>query len=67
MAADIQWTELKRCLENKLALARTSNDGNLDPIATARLRGRIEAYKEIIALPTTIESLEAQSRMGEPE
>lgn len=44
------WLKLKGYMNEQLDLARRKNDGNLDQFETARLRGRIAALKELIAL-----------------
>ena len=45
------WTDAKAWAETALVNARTKNDGDIDAIATARLRGRIDALKELLSLP----------------
>lgn len=44
------WKKISDHLTEQVRVARAKNDGDLDPIETARLRGRISAFKEIIAL-----------------
>ena len=44
------WKKISDHLAEQVRVLRAKNDGDLDPIETARLRGRISAYKEIIAL-----------------
>lgn len=44
------WLKLKKHLEERLDVLRAKNDGDLDTTETARLRGRIAALKELIAL-----------------
>ena len=44
------WKKISDHLTEQVRVLRARNDGDLDPIETARLRGRISAYKEIIAL-----------------
>ena len=52
-AADKQsatWRRLRAHLEQELINKRGQNDGALDPIQTAKLRGHIESLKGLIAL-----------------
>lgn len=44
------WAKIKQHLQERLEVARARNDGDLDAIETARLRGRIQTLKELIAL-----------------
>jgi len=44
------WQKLDPYLKERLATLRAQNDGELDAIATARLRGKLAAIKEILAL-----------------
>lgn len=44
------WLRLKAHLHERLAKARTRNDGALAPDETARLRGRIACLKDLLAL-----------------
>jgi hypothetical protein len=44
------WLRLKAHLNERLAKARTRNDGALAPDETARLRGRIACLKDLLAL-----------------
>lgn len=43
------WRRLEEDLNEQLSALRSQNDGDLDPMATARLRGRIAAMKTILA------------------
>jgi len=43
------WMRLDAYLQEQLKSLRSQNDGDLDPVATARLRGRIGAIKTILA------------------
>lgn len=52
---------------DKLAQARERNDGDLNPIQTAMLRGRIQTLKELLALEEHIDALKAQARFVMPE
>lgn len=47
------WIRLHAHLSEKLEIARKKNDGDLTPDQTAKLRGRISALKEILALSET--------------
>lgn len=44
------WIKIRDHLTERLDALRSQNDGDLDPLATARLRGRIAAIKELLAL-----------------
>jgi hypothetical protein len=54
------WTKVSNELNNRLRLARLKNDGALNEIETADLRGQIKALKNVLALgdltprPTTV-------------
>lgn len=39
--------KLRRHVENKLQSLRVKNDSDLDPTATAALRGELKAYKDL--------------------
>ena len=49
------WMRLKSYIEQRLEVARRKNDGRLDVEETARVRGQIATWKELLALevPTT--------------
>jgi len=42
------WQKIALETEEQLRLARSRNDGDMDERETARLRGKISAYKEIL-------------------
>lgn len=44
------WAVLKKYLNERIDALRRENDGELDPVKTARLRGRIAEAKAILAL-----------------
>lgn len=44
------WTRLRDHMEQRLQDLRGRNDGPLDQTETARVRGQIQAYKDILAL-----------------
>lgn len=44
------WLRLKAHLQERLAKARSRNDGALAPDETAHLRGRIASLKDLLAL-----------------
>jgi len=46
------WQKLKRHLEERLATMRAKNDGNLDEMKTARLRGQIAEVKALMSFGT---------------
>lgn len=50
--AEIQsvlWTKIREDVSSQLELCRRQNDGDLDLSETQRLRGKIAAYKRILA------------------
>lgn len=53
------WARLKRHMEARLQSLRAKNDNDLDPIATAKLRGEIKVLKNLIALSETNQSMVA--------
>jgi hypothetical protein len=44
------WRKLMAHMSDELAALRQANDADRDPIETARLRGKIAAYKSLLAL-----------------
>lgn len=44
------WKRLRAHLEGQLHKARRQNDNDIDPIRTAKLRGRILVIKDLLAL-----------------
>lgn len=44
------WRKLESYLEQRMETLRQTNDGDLDPMQTARLRGRIAELKSMLAL-----------------
>ena len=54
------WLKLRDHLNETLLSLRAQNDGDLDEIATARLRGRISAIKVILALGEDHERVQAE-------
>lgn len=46
------WLSIVEWAETRLADLRKKNDGNLEVVATAHLRGQIATLKQILALPT---------------
>lgn len=63
---DMQWHEVESWAQEALKSARIRNDGDLDPIETAKLRGRMLTLKELIALPDRVKTMEAQSNDAGP-
>lgn len=55
------WLKLERHLTETLTSLRSQNDGDLDLTATARLRGRINAVKQILALGVSPEPVQAEA------
>lgn len=54
------WLKLRDHLNETLLSLRTQNDGDLDMIATSRLRGRVLAIKAILALGEDHERVQAE-------
>jgi hypothetical protein len=44
------WLKLKGRAEQRLQALRAKNDGNLDPVATAKVRGQITEIKSFLEL-----------------
>lgn len=44
------WRQLKEHMEAKLNRLRLKNDNDLDPVATAQVRGQIKAILNLLAL-----------------
>jgi len=44
------WNRIKEHAQQQIDLLRRKNDGALDEVTTASVRGRIAAYKELVAL-----------------
>ncbi len=44
------WQKLEPYLEERISTLRAQNDGELDQLATARLRGRLAELKLILSL-----------------
>ena len=44
------WVKIDKHLDELIANAREKNDGPIDPIPTAEIRGRIRAYKMLKSL-----------------
>lgn len=44
------WKKISDHLSDQIAVLRAKNDGEWDAVETARLRGKISAYKELLAL-----------------
>lgn len=49
------WIKLTKYANDRLDACRQQNDGDLSPEQTARLRGRIAALKEILALTEQVQ------------
>lgn len=63
----MNWAQIEAWANEALVRARAKNDGDLTESETAKLRGRIDALKELIALPAKRLVMEAQSRTVLPE
>jgi hypothetical protein len=44
------WVRLKKHLKGRIELLRAQNEGDLDDVATAKLRGRIAELRVLLAL-----------------
>lgn len=44
------WAKLRKHMEARLQALRIKNDTDLDPVATARVRGEIKNLKNLLAL-----------------
>ncbi len=53
------WRKLKKHFETRLAEMRARNDNDLDVLTTAKLRGEVRVYKELLALGDQDPALEA--------
>ncbi len=53
------WRKLKNHFETRLAELRARNDNDLDVLTTAKLRGEVRVYKELLALGDQDPALEA--------
>jgi hypothetical protein len=60
--ASIEWIRIKEHSQKRLAELRADNDGDLDEVETARIRGMILMCKEIIALDQDKPVLENTNR-----
>jgi hypothetical protein len=63
----MQVHEIEAWAKDRLVRARERNDGNLDVIETAMLRGQIQTLKELLALEERGNTLKAQARFVTPE
>lgn len=45
------WKQVEEWAQEQLAYARKKNDGNLDPVETASIRGEIRLLKKLLDLP----------------
>jgi hypothetical protein len=44
------WLKVKEYAEQRISVLRQKNDGMLDELNTASIRGQIKAWKELVAL-----------------
>jgi hypothetical protein len=44
------WLKLSEYVRGRIASMQTRLEGDLDPVATARTRGQIKAFRELLAL-----------------
>lgn len=45
------WVQVVAWAQQRIEQLRKLNDGDLDPLKTAAVRGEIKAYKSLLALP----------------
>jgi hypothetical protein len=64
---NLDWHYVEDWAKSRLESSRQRNDGDLDAIATARLRGRIDFIKELLALPESKKAQDARSSIDAPE
>ena len=64
---DINWLYIETWAKQEIDLARLKNDGDLNEMATANLRGRLSVLKELVALPEDKRFRETQSRIDAPD
>jgi hypothetical protein len=57
------WATLEKDLQAELQRLREQNDANLDDLATAKLRGRIEQIKDLLALNKSLVSFKPASNV----
>lgn len=48
--SSVAWSKVSRHIEKKLFDLRSRIEKDVDPIATAKLRGEIKSYKDLLAL-----------------
>lgn len=53
----VTWARVKEFAEARITSLRAKNDGMLDELTTANVRGRIAALKELVALETDLPEL----------
>jgi hypothetical protein len=59
------WRELVKHAEAKLNRLHLKNENDLDPVATAHVRGQIKAWKDLLALGNPSPAMVADE--GQPE
>jgi hypothetical protein len=59
------WVKLKKYMEARLQSLRIRNESDLDPIATAKLRGEARAIKNLLALSEKAQALVADEESTE--
>lgn len=56
----VVWLKLAKHLEARLDELRAKNDNDLDPIATAKLRGEVAGVKAILSLGDEAQQVEGE-------
>ncbi|MGH8430422.1 MAG: hypothetical protein ACREUF_08470 [Solimonas sp.] len=59
------WVKLRKHMEARLQSLRARNDNDLDPIATAKLRGECRVLKNLLALGKPDPAMGADDELGE--
>jgi hypothetical protein len=57
------WLQVAAHCRVRIDQLRAQNEGDLDPVATAKVRGQIKALKELVDLPKTA----ARQRASAPD
>lgn len=63
----ITWEFVEQWARGALKTARENNEGDLDEVATAKVRGRIQTLNELLRLPDRESAMADQVKGGMPE
>lgn len=64
--ASAAWQRLRAHYAERLSVLRSMNDGDIDEVATARLRGRIAEIKNLLALDDDEDPAQLADGTGSP-